>query len=111
MKVNEFTTTYRWVFARVLSIDINNLQHCILQGDTLVIGRVRSEDFGVYTCKATSYTGDKWIDRTFDIELTERGKFNRKLTLVDFSCVFTSQCGQLFHSEDQHILISFLFAS
>ena len=76
--MNEFTITYRWVFARVLSIHIDNLQHCILQRDTLVIGRVRSEDFGVYTCKATSYTGDRWINRTFDIELTERGNLSAK---------------------------------
>ncbi len=49
---------------------------CGFQGDTLEIDEVEPEDFGVYQCSAMSVIQGKAVTRTFDIELTEKGKFS-----------------------------------
>ena len=53
--------------------------HCFLQWETITIDKVRSEDFGVYTCTAKNRIDGGSTTRTFDIELTEKGKVNHKL--------------------------------
>ena len=56
-----------------------------LQGDTLKIDRVRTEDFGVYTCTASNLINGRSTRRTFDIELTEKGRLNLESNCVAFS--------------------------